>query len=163
MIYRWFGLFILLGIVLLGAEEMRLPARQIEILPSCSFALLQNETRFNCERAKGKDLLVHFWATTCPSCVMELPHLVEQAQKNPQMNIVFVSVNEEPKNVISFLEKKKINWKNGVFAFDLEGQAAKKFGTYKIPESFLYAKTGELRQKFIGAQNWIDIFQELFP
>ena len=60
----------------------------------------------------NKTYLVNFWAMWCVPCVEELPYIEAFATKNPDVEVVFVSL-DFPKDIesklIPFLKKKNIN------------------------------------------------------
>src|SRR4030042_3302314 len=55
---------------------------------------------------KGKPVLLNFWATTCPSCRIEMPYL-QTAYEEWTSKVVFLIVNigEDPATVTEFLNK----------------------------------------------------------
>ncbi len=50
------------------------------------------------EQFRGKPVLVTFWATTCPSCIEEMPHLIELYQElHPKgLEIIGVAMSYDP-------------------------------------------------------------------
>ena len=38
-------------------------------------------------------LIINFWATFCKPCVKEIPHFIEFAKKNPEADLLFVSLD----------------------------------------------------------------------
>ncbi len=50
------------------------------------------------EQLRGKPVLVTFWATTCPSCIEEMPHLISLYQElNPKgLEIIGVAMAYDP-------------------------------------------------------------------
>lgn len=97
--------------------------------------------------------LLHFWATWCPPCIDEVPaiqRLSEDYANNHQFALVMVAVQDDPVAVDEFLD--------GRFKFTLfdpQWEVARRFGTEKVPETFLLVN-GEVVQSFIGATPWDD-------
>ena len=59
----------------------------------------------------GKNVLVVFWATWCPPCHKEIPHLIElrkQISEN-ELGIIAIS-NEDPGTIKAFVNSKGINY-----------------------------------------------------
>jgi thioredoxin-like negative regulator of GroEL len=67
-----------------------------------------------------------------------------------------LAVNDESLKVKNFLEKRLRDLpKNIVVAIDEDGSSLEKFGTVKVPETYLFeAGTGKTLTKFIGPQDW---------
>jgi thiol-disulfide isomerase/thioredoxin len=66
--------------------------------------------------AKGKVILIDFWATWCPPCVRSFPHLVEQHEKYADRGLVVISVSldksEKTQEVLGFLRKHGADFTN---------------------------------------------------
>lgn len=61
---------------------------------------------------KGKDVLVVFWATWCPACNMEIPHLIELRKKHGEDELAILAIsNESPELLKQFAAEKGINYK----------------------------------------------------
>ncbi|MFC1772917.1 TlpA disulfide reductase family protein [Pseudomonadota bacterium] len=100
---------------------------------------------------RGKPVLVNFWATTCPGCVKEMPHLVELYKElNPQgFEIIGVAMAYDPPNQVVALSKaRNINYP---IALDIQNAAAMAFGDVRLtPTSFLVAPDGRIVHQKIG-------------
>jgi peroxiredoxin len=60
---------------------------------------------------RGRDLLVVFWATWCPACNMEIPHLIQLRNAIPEDELGIVAIsNEEIEHLKQFAEAKGINY-----------------------------------------------------
>jgi len=60
---------------------------------------------------RGKKVMLIFWATWCPPCNMEIPHLIELRQSADAKDVVILAVSDEKADhVKSFVERKKINY-----------------------------------------------------
>jgi peroxiredoxin len=60
---------------------------------------------------RGRNVVVVFWATWCPACNQEIPHLVELRKMLPEDKLAILSIsNEEPGHLKHFAESKGINY-----------------------------------------------------
>lgn len=96
----------------------------------------------------GKVVLVDFWATWCPPCRAEIPHLVETYGKLREKGLEIVGVSlDEPRGikvdkVRQFLKEQQVAWPN-VYANAVA--IANQFGVEAIPAPFLIdGDTGQL-------------------
>lgn len=127
-------------------------------IPNTSIELLNGETLdIQKIRTNNRALFVHFWATWCAPCETELPSLLKIIDNFKKDNIDFllVAVKDDRNNVKKFL--KKFNISNEIqikIALDQNGVAMSQFGTFKLPETYLFDKNGQLDRKFVGPQNW---------
>ena len=60
---------------------------------------------------RGKDVLLVFWATWCPPCRIEIPHLIELRKTIGEDKLAILAIsNEKPDLVKGFVAKQKINY-----------------------------------------------------
>lgn len=108
----------------------------------------------------GNNLVVHFWATWCGPCETEFPEIVsltERVKTKKDVKFLFITVNDDLKDVKKFLKKYKISEEaNFLILRDDELFHQRYFGTYKLPETYLFGKDGKLLRKFSGPQKWGD-------
>lgn len=72
-----------------------------------------NGNEHNLSEYKGKDVLVIFWATWCPPCNMEIPHLIKLRKTNPADKLQILAISSEEagiETVRRFVAKKRINY-----------------------------------------------------
>ena len=59
----------------------------------------------------GKNVLVVFWATWCPPCRVEIPHLIELRKQESEDDLAIIAIsNEGPEKVKNFAEEQQINY-----------------------------------------------------
>ena len=97
---------------------------------------------------RGKVVLVNFWATTCASCMAELPELksIYQQYRNRGFEIVGVSLVDETKLVEKVIKAREIRWPNSVNEGGWNNGFAGKCGVFAIPNGWLVDKKGILRE-----------------
>lgn len=100
---------------------------------------------------QGKPVLVIFWATTCPGCIKEMPHLVELYKElGPKgLEIVAIAMSyDPPEQVRELARRKQLPY---TVALDSDGSAALAFGDVKLtPTSFLLDPQGRIVQQKLG-------------
>lgn len=118
--------------------------------PALEVTTLEGE-QVSLAQLRGKPVLVTFWATTCPGCVKEMPHLVElhQALAPRGLEIVALAMSYDPEEQVREMVKlKQLPYK---VAIDHDGSAAKAFGDVKLtPTSFLINPDGRIVQQKLG-------------
>lgn len=103
------------------------------------------------EHLRGKVMLVNFWATSCVSCVREMPQMVETYNKYKGQGLEFVAVAmkyDPPNYVINFTETRKLPF---TVALDSGGDIARSFGDVSLtPTTFLIDKQGRIIKRYVG-------------
>ncbi|MFH1881189.1 MAG: TlpA disulfide reductase family protein [Planctomycetota bacterium] len=99
---------------------------------------------------KGKVVILDFWATWCPPCVVEIPHFIElyEQYKAQGFAMVGISVDREGVSVVkSFARKYRINYP----ILMTDGQVDKAYGGIPgIPTTFVIDSAGNIRRKYVG-------------
>lgn len=100
---------------------------------------------------KGKVVLVNFWATSCTTCVKEMPELAATYEKYRARGYDTLAVAmsyDPPAYVINFAETRKLPFP---VAIDNLGLVAKSFGDVQLtPTSILINKRGEIVKRYVG-------------
>lgn len=102
---------------------------------------------------ENKVVLINFFATWCPPCKAEIPHL-NNLQEKYKDNFVIISVlleeNKSNEEVASFMKYNAINYiiTNGAENFKFAQSVG---GVKNIPLMFLYDKTGNYSTHYVGA------------
>ncbi|MCK5479980.1 MAG: TlpA family protein disulfide reductase [Gammaproteobacteria bacterium] len=100
---------------------------------------------------QGKPLLLTFWATSCPGCIKEMPHLIELYDElSPRgLEIIGVAMNyDQPSHVLSMRKSRNIPYP---VALDINGAAAQAFDNVRLtPTSFLIAPDGRIVFQKVG-------------
>lgn len=101
---------------------------------------------------EGKAVLVNFFATWCPPCKAEIPHLNSLRKKySGQFEVVGILLeqNKDINELNSFIEKFNVQYPitNSNQNYDLAKVLG---GVRSIPTMFMYSKSGKLIQKYVG-------------
>lgn len=104
---------------------------------------------------KGKTVVLNFWATWCTPCVTEFPSMVRMANKlKGNVVLVTVAADERKQDVVDFIKTFKGEADNIVNLYDPSFQVAEKFGTKKLPETYIFGPNFKLRKKLVNALEW---------
>ena len=124
--------------------------------PEVRYTLLDGSTT-STSQLKGQVVLVNFWATSCTTCVGEMPQIVSTFEKFKGRGYQTVAVAmsyDPPAYVSNFAQSRKLPF--GV-AIDNTGEIAKQFGQVQLtPTSFLINKRGEIVKRYVGAPDFAE-------
>ncbi len=125
--------------------------------PQSSFVLLDGSKKETAQ-FKGKVTLVNFWATSCVSCVAEMPKLIATYEKyKPQgFDTMAVAMSYDPPSyVVNFAQSRQLPFS---VAIDNTGEVAKAWEDVKLtPTTFIVNKRGNIVKRYVGEPD----FQEL--
>ena len=100
---------------------------------------------------QGKVVLVNFWATSCVTCVAEMPKLISTHQKYAAKGYDTLAVAmsyDPPSYVVNYTETRQLPFK---VAIDNTGEVAKAWGDVKLtPTTYLVNKRGEIVKQYVG-------------
>ncbi len=107
---------------------------------------------------KGKVVVLNFWATWCPPCVEETPHLNRLQKYIESRNgvILGVAADEDPAVYEKFLRDQGVVFLNYRDPSTKENHSriAQEYGTSMYPETYIIDRHGKIARKFIGLQQW---------
>ncbi|CAB3922702.1 peroxiredoxin family protein [Achromobacter anxifer] len=124
--------------------------RPAQTAPDVTFTTLEGKS-FSMQDLRGKVVLVKFWATSCVTCVKQMPETIsaynEYAAKGYEA--VAVAMNYDPPNfVLNFAETRKLPFP---VALDTKGDIARAFGDIRLtPTAFLIDKQGRIIKRYLG-------------
>ena len=127
--------------------------------PQSTFVLLDGSSKTT-EQMRGKVTLVNFWATSCTTCVAEMPEIIatHQKYKDKGFNTLAVAMSyDPPAYVVNFAETRKLPFE---VAIDNTGKVAKAWGDVQLtPSTFIVNKRGEIVKTYVGAPNFTELHQ----
>lgn len=126
----------------------------VEPAPQVDYTLLDGQ-QLSTDKLKGQVVLVNFWATSCTTCVAEMPQIMATHEKYKSRGYQTVAVAmsyDPPAYVANFAKTRQLPF--GV-AIDNTGDIAKRFGDIKLtPTTFLINKRGEIVKRYVGAPDF---------
>lgn len=139
------GLGITLGLVGCGNSQKA---------PTTTFVLLDGSRQTTADMT-GKVTLVNFWATSCVTCVAEMPSMMTTYDKYKARGYDTLAVAmsyDPPSYVVNFAETRRLPFK---VAIDNTGVVAKAWGDVQLtPTSYLVNKRGEIVKKYVGTPDF---------
>jgi thiol-disulfide isomerase/thioredoxin len=108
-----------------------LPKIEVKLLDGSSYSIKE-----------GKPLVIHFWATWCPTCKLEVSNIQAVSEHYDVLTIAVNSGDIKKYMGNSTLTCRVVN--------DLEGKLAKQFHVEAFPTTFIYNGKGKLKFTEVG-------------
>ena len=128
-----------------------------EAAPESTFVLLDGSSKTT-QNLKGKVTLVNFWATSCVTCVAEMPRMATTWEKYHAKGYDMLAVAmryDPPAYVVNFAETRKLPFS---VAIDNTGAVAKAWGDVQLtPTSFLVNKKGQIVKRYVGEPDFAEL------
>ncbi len=100
---------------------------------------------------RGKVVLVDFWATSCLTCIKQMPGMIKIYNKLAPKGYqaIFVAMQYDPPNyVLNYAQTRKLPFP---IVIDAQGQIAKAYGNISLtPTAFLIDKQGHIIKRYLG-------------
>jgi len=141
------GLVLVLAIAGVGAWQF---AGTAKAAPDVTFTSLSGKT-FSTQDLRGKVVLVKFWATSCVTCVQQMPDMVkiyEDLAPKGYEAIAVAMAYDPPNYVKNYAESRHLPFP---VAIDAQGEIARAFGDVQLtPTAFLIDKKGHIIKRYLG-------------
>ncbi|TCT11229.1 peroxiredoxin family protein [Paralcaligenes ureilyticus] len=100
---------------------------------------------------RGKVVLVKFWATSCVTCIQQMPDMIKtyDALAPKGFEAIAVAMQYDPPNYVqNYAQTRKLPFP---VAIDAQGQIAKAYGNISLtPTAFLIDKQGHIIKRYLG-------------
>lgn len=137
----------------LGYHVMASPT----LAPDAQYVLLDG-SKIDTQALKGRVTLVNFWATSCVTCVAEMPRIVETHVKYHGRGYETLAVAmqyDPPSYVVNFAETRKLPFR---VAIDNTGSVARAWGDIQLtPTTFVVNKRGEIVKRYVGEPDFAEL------
>lgn len=122
----------------------RAPHIKDKNLPDIS-TLLSNKELFSTADYRNEAVLIHFWATWCPTCKLEASNIQSLSE---DYNVITIAVKSGSDTQINtYLNEHDLNYK---VINDEEGILSEQFSVQAYPTSFIYDKNNKLSFSEVG-------------
>ncbi|MBP2242831.1 peroxiredoxin [Cytobacillus eiseniae] len=110
------------------------------------------DTNVKLSDLQGKKLILNFWATWCPPCKAEIPHMQEFYATRDKSNVEILAINlttseKNSENVKEFMEERNVTFP---VLLDEEGDIGTLYQAITIPTSYFIDSHGIIRKKIVG-------------
>ncbi len=122
--------------------------------PSFSLAELNGAPPVALSELRGRVVVLHFWATWCPPCLVELPGLLTFSRRlDPAKFAVLPTCvdDRDAREVRAFCAE--AGFKGPIYV-DRGGKLAQRYGTFKFPETYIIDARGVVCKKIVGPAGW---------
>jgi peroxiredoxin len=127
--------------------------------PESNFVLLDG-SQTSTSQLRGKVTLINFWATSCTTCVAEMPQIIStynQYQSRGFETVAVAMSYDPPSYVVNFAQTRKLPFK---VAIDNTGAVAKAWGDIKLtPTTYLVDKRGAIVKRYVGTPDFKELNQ----
>lgn len=153
---------LLLAIVLgIGAFFTYQTLNAKQAAPTLDFTNLKGD-KTSTQSLQGKVYMVNFWATSCTTCIKEMPQMIASYEKFRAQGLEFfaVAMSYDPPNyVLNFTETRQLPFQ---VVLDVEGKIAQAFGDVKLtPTTFVIDKQGNIIKRYVGEPSFVELDQLL--
>ncbi|RYF78271.1 MAG: TlpA family protein disulfide reductase [Comamonadaceae bacterium] len=139
-----------LAVLLIAGVTTWFMWRPAQAAPDVANATIDGQT-FSMHDLRGKVVLVKFWATSCVTCVKQMPDNISHYETYAPRGYetVAVAMQYDPANyVINFAQTRKLPFP---VALDSRGEIARAFGDVRLtPTAFLIDRQGNIIKRYLG-------------
>lgn len=109
------------------------------------------------EAGTNKAILVHFWATWCPTCKVEAANIDAVAKDYEVLTVAVKSGSDQKIN--EYLKEHDLNMK---VLNDIDASIARSYNVAAYPTTFIYDKNGELLFTDVGYTSTLGLYLRMW-
>ncbi|WP_100334032.1 peroxiredoxin family protein [Bacillus alkalisoli] len=142
-----------------SAEEdgnIEIGLEQGKLAPDFELETLDGET-IKLSDFRGQKVILNLWATWCPPCRAEMPHMQDlyEDRKDEGFTIIAVNLTTAERNtedIRPFIEDEfKLTFPTPL---DVDGRVGEMYQAYSIPTSYIIDTQGRIQRKIIGPMSY---------
>ena len=109
---------------------------------------------YDLSTAKGRVVVVNFWATWCPPCIEELPTMQKlwEETRDQGLDVLAVNVGEPADRIQQFLNEFEPELTFPIL-LDPDGEAFQAWGVRGLPKTYVVNKRGQVIYEAEGGRN----------
>ena len=119
-------------------------------------ALLIDGKPFSTDAYKGKPLLIHFWATWCPTCKAEAGNIERISKSFPVLSIAVKSGSDD--ELKAYMKERDLHFNVLNDTQDL----SRDFSVQAFPTTFIFDSNGELAFTEVGYTSTIGLYLRMW-
>ena len=144
-----------------GAYVWQTNTPRVEAAPDVPFTRLDG-TQSSTAALRGKVVMVNFWATSCMTCVHEMPQIVATHTKFRERGFETLAVAmsyDPPVYVVAFAKSRQLPF---TVVIDNTGRMAREFGEVKLtPTTLLINRKGQIVKRYVGEPDFAELQQRV--
>jgi len=126
-------------------DSAQLPPLEVKLIDGSEFKV-----------STGKPLLIHFWATWCPTCKLEAANIERVSQSYEVLTVAINSGSDG--DIQTYMKENKLSFR---VLNDAKGIWAKKFKVQAYPTSFIYDANATLKFTEVGYTSTVGLLARL--
>ena len=127
-------------------------------VPDVSFQVIDGK-KYTLSDFDKRPVVIHFWATWCPPCVVELPEIINMAENNPDVIVIAISTDRMQPVIERFIKMNMPDVPENFLIIHDKGKdiTEGQFNVFKLPESFVLDKNHVLKKHIRGVyEGWAE-------
>ena len=126
-----------------------------QIAPDFTFTDLVTGKTTKLSDLRDKPVYLNFWATWCPPCVKELPHIQAKYEKyKDRIHFLAISVDSEQEAPAQFISSKGYTFTVG---YGNEREISRAYNIEAIPASYIIGTDGTIKAQSVGSMDEADL------
>ena len=126
-----------------------------QIAPDFTFTDLVTGKTTKLSDLRDKPVYLNFWATWCPPCVKELPHIqAKYEQYKDSFHFLAISVDSEQEAPAQFISSKGYTFTVG---YGNEREISRAYNIEAIPASYIIGTDGTIKAQIVGSMDEADL------
>ena len=151
----WLRGFLLIGLIVVALWLAR--SEKYAFKPNTTFSTITGK-HLTLKDLQGKPVLITFWATSCASCIREIPHLIALYHKFHQQGLEIIAVAmvyDPPDRVVAMTKELNLPYP---IVLDITGEHGREFGRiWGTPTTLLIDPKGAVAKSVVGMFDPVDM------
>ncbi|MFN3233770.1 MAG: TlpA family protein disulfide reductase [Alphaproteobacteria bacterium] len=143
---------VFLGLLLASVFAMPVQAAKVEVgdTPPEYLGKDPDGEKIHLSEYRGKVVVVTFWATWCPPCMIELPMLEALQRQAGQERMRVIAINFKQGRKAYHQIIRQLDEFEMIIAYDWKGRVAGRYGVKGLPHMFIINKQGKVADIHLG-------------